>query len=263
MNAHLYVKGDRREAVDDNRSFMVKKDHHEKIGGSYALSSGQKGSYHADQHLVGEGGANVTLKGPGGFVTIDASGVTISGTLVKINAGGSPGMSQQARPKEPLAARELKQPQEKDGLLDDIAFAEVGGFDKTLAALAGLAATKPSVNGKSWSKTVVFEATTVFQRDDLFDPSAKDKSGRTNLARMNKGLAPLGKDGKSVNLHHLIQSEKGSIAEVSDSMHKKYDRVLHINPKSTPSGIDRKKFNTWKRGYWKQRAAVLERGGSP
>lgn len=30
----------------------------------------------------------------------------------------------------------------------------------------------------------------------------KDVMGRTNLDRMKKGLAPLGPDGKSINLHH-------------------------------------------------------------
>ena len=77
---------------------------------------------------------------------------------------------------------------------------------------------------------------------------------------MKKGLAPLGPfpDNKPVNLHHLIQSEKGSIAEVSDTFHKRYDRIIHINPKTTPSGIDRKAFNAWRRDYWKQRAIALE-----
>jgi hypothetical protein len=79
---------------------------------------------------------------------------------------------------------------------------------------------------------------------------------------MKQGLAPLGPDGKSINLHHLIQSDKGSIAEVSDTMHKEYDRVLHINPKSTPSGIDRKKFGAFKRAYWQQRAGDFKGGAS-
>jgi hypothetical protein len=111
---------------------------------------------------------------------------------------------------------------------------------------------------------VKFLDVTVFQRDDIFDPTAKDKNGRTNMQRMSKGLAPIGKDGNPVNLHHLIQSEKGSIAEVADTFHKKYDRIIHINPKTIPSGIDRKKFNAWKRGYWKQRAddLVIQGGAS-
>jgi type VI secretion system secreted protein VgrG len=41
--------------------------------------------------MVGEGGSGVTVRGPGGFLRIDAAGVTIVGTMVKINAGGGPG----------------------------------------------------------------------------------------------------------------------------------------------------------------------------
>jgi type VI secretion system secreted protein VgrG len=256
-DAHLYIKGDRREAVDDTRSFIVVEDHHEKIGGSHALVSGKTQSYHADVKLVAEGGSGATAKGPGGFVAIDASGVIISGNVVRINAGGSPGQSKQATPKEPLKARELRQPDVRQGLEDAGANEDVSGFNKTLAALGKLANEKPSAGGKRWARSVKFEGVNVFQRDDLFDPDARDKRGRTNRSRMAQGLAPIGKDGKSVNLHHLIQSEKGSIAEVADTFHKKYDRIIHINPKTTPSGIDRKKFNAWKRGYWKQRAAGL------
>ena len=75
----------------------------------------------------------------------------------------------------------------------------------------------------------------VFQRDDMIDPKAKDNRGRTHQTRMNKGLAPLGPDGQTVNLHHQIQSEKGSIAEVSDKKHKKYEPIQHNKTKSTPS----------------------------
>ena len=35
----------------------------------------------------------ITLKGAGGFVKIDPSGITIQGTLVKINSGGAAGVS--------------------------------------------------------------------------------------------------------------------------------------------------------------------------
>jgi type VI secretion system secreted protein VgrG len=260
-DAHLAIKGDRREQTDDDRSFIVMEDSHEKIGGSYALASGQTGSYHADDKLVGEGATSVTAKGPGGFVSIGAEGITIQGVMVRINAGGSPGMAKPAKPVTALKARELKQPKAADAVEDARSDQDVSGLAKSLAAVAALAKAKPSASGKKWSKSVVFEGTKVFQRDDLIDPKAKDKIGRTNLQRMKLGRAPLGSDGKPINLHHLIQSEKGSIAEVSDTMHKKYDRILHINPKTVPSGIDRKKFTNWKRGYWKQRSADMESGG--
>ncbi|WP_082355222.1 HNH/ENDO VII family nuclease [Bacillus sp. FJAT-22090] len=43
----------------------------------------------------------------------------------------------------------------------------------------------------------------------------KDARGRTNLERMKKGLAPLGPDGKHINLHHTTQINENSIAEVT------------------------------------------------
>jgi type VI secretion system secreted protein VgrG len=261
-DAHLYIKGDRKEAVDDTRSFIVVEDHHEHVGGSYAQASGKSSSYHADEKLVGEGGIGVTAKGPGGFLAIDASGITISGTLVRINAGGTAGKSRQAKPIEALKARELKQPDVAQGLDDAGQNQDVSGFNKELAAVAALAGLKPTEGGKKWSKSVLFQGTKVFQRDDLIDLRDADKTGRTNLQRMQKGLAPIGPDGVPVNLHHTIQSDKGSVAEVSDTFHKNYDKIIHVNPKTTPSGIDRKKFAAWKRGYWKQRAAGMEAGAT-
>ena len=110
-------------------------------------------------------------------------------------------------------------------------------------------------NPKFWKDWTNFRGNKVFQRDDLIDLALKDSRGRTNLERMGKGLAPLGPDGKSINLHHLIQTHDGAIAEVTQTMHQKYNKVLHINDNTVPSGIDRDAFNTWRRAYWKNRAA--------
>ena len=150
-DAHLYIKGDRREEVEDDRSFIVVEDHHEKIGGSHALASGRSSSYHADQSLVGEGGLGVTAKGAGGFLAIDATGVTISGVMVKINAGGTAGKSRKARPVEALKARELKQPLIDEAAIDARSNQNTSGFNKALAAVAELAGAKPTAGGKKWS----------------------------------------------------------------------------------------------------------------
>ncbi|MFO0587887.1 MAG: type VI secretion system tip protein TssI/VgrG [Polyangiaceae bacterium] len=253
-DAHLYIKGDRREAVDDDRSFVTVEDHHEKMGGSYALAAGKTASYHSNDNLAGEGGMSVSVRGPGGFLSIGPAGIAISGNTVRINAGGSPGSARAAKPARAELAKELKQPKDakvQEDLRDD---RDLSPLMKQLAAIEDAMKGKGDVSGKRWSRFTMFRGTKVFQRDDLIDPGKLDKRGRTNVQRMKQGLAPLGPDGRSVNLHHLIQSEKGSIAEVSDTMHKQYDRVLHINPKSTPSGIDRKQFSAWKRGYWQERA---------
>jgi type VI secretion system secreted protein VgrG len=49
-------------------------------------------TYTKANNVVIEATAALTIKGPGGFVKIDGSGVTIVGTVVKINQGGSAGV---------------------------------------------------------------------------------------------------------------------------------------------------------------------------
>jgi len=108
---------------------------------------------------------------------------------------------------------------------------------------------------KYWSADPVeINGNKVYQRNDLFDPNAVDSRGRSNLQRMEKGLAPLDSNGQSVNLHHMLQKQDGPIAEVTQSFHKDNHSVLHINDNSIPSGIDRNEFNKWRSDYWKQRA---------
>ena len=56
--------------------------------------------------MIIEATNDLTLKGPGGFIRIDSSGVTIRGTLVRINSGGSAGSGSGAKPEEPEVAKE-------------------------------------------------------------------------------------------------------------------------------------------------------------
>ncbi|MFB1052105.1 HNH/ENDO VII family nuclease [Paraliobacillus sp. JSM ZJ581] len=115
--------------------------------------------------------------------------------------------------------------------------------------------TKGTVNVyKYWNKTTEFNNVKVYQRDDIIDPSMVDARGRTNLDRMKKGLAPLGPDGKSINFHHTTQRNTSSIAEVTQIFHKENSSVIHINPNTIPSGINRTEFNKRRTDYWKNRA---------
>jgi len=113
---------------------------------------------------------------------------------------------------------------------------------------------------KYWQTSHTFRGSKIYQRDDLIDINKRDKMGRTNLERMRKGLAPLGPDGKSINLHHLNQRDKGTIAEMTEFFHKKYTRTIHINPNTTPSGINRDDFNKFRKAYWRDRAKNYEQG---
>lgn len=91
----------------------------------------------------------------------------------------------------------------------------------------------------------------------------KDVHGRTNLDRMKKGSAPLGPDGKSINLHHTTQRNESSIAEVTQTFHKENSSIIHSNPNTMPSGINRNEFNKWRSEYWKNRTKdfILEKEG--
>jgi len=105
-------------------------------------------------------------------------------------------------------------------------------------------------------KEVNFLGKTVVKRDFIFDPKAKDGLGRTNIERMKQGLAPIGKDGKPIELHHLKQQDNGKIVELLNTEHKKYSKTLHRY--TNKSEIDRNEFNKWKKQYWKERAKDFE-----
>ncbi|WP_116818166.1 DUF6861 domain-containing protein [Pseudomonas syringae] len=129
--------------------------------------------------------------------------------------------------------------------------------------------TKTSSDPKRsfWYKPPIeFKGNRVFQRGDLFDPDLmttwreRGKLVRgTNLERMASGRAPIGIDGESINLHHMIQTQNGGIAELTQTFHQKYSSTIHINPNTIPSGIDRPLFNQWKTDYWRYRAETYEK----
>jgi hypothetical protein len=98
----------------------------------------------------------------------------------------------------------------------------------------------------------------VYKRDDLIDLNRAGKDSRTNLMRMKDGDAPIGPDNKPINLHHTLQTHDSALAEVTASFHQQHSSVIHINPSSTPSGIDRNAFGQWRTEYWKARAYELE-----
>ncbi|WP_275658248.1 MULTISPECIES: HNH/ENDO VII family nuclease, partial [Photorhabdus] len=122
--------------------------------------------------------------------------------------------------------------------------------------------TDYSQKRKYWSSDpITFKGNKVYQRNDLFDPqhmSAWRDQGKvirgTNIERMASGRAPVGHDGKAVNLHHMLQTQNGPIAEMSQTFHKVNHKAIHINPNTIPSGIDRATFNKWREQYWINRA---------
>lgn len=68
------------------------------------------------------------------------------------------------------------------------------------------------------------------------------------------GRAPIGYDGKTINLYHLTQTQSGAIAEVSQSFHQKNYSTIHINTGELPSEINRGLFDKWRGDYWINRS---------
>ncbi|MFO0761046.1 MAG: type VI secretion system tip protein TssI/VgrG [Byssovorax sp.] len=122
-DSHVEVRGSRRQKIGKSQSLTVGEDQQEVVKGRYALKTGKEIHLKAGTEMVGEG-ADVTLKGPGGFIRIDASGVTIRGKIVKINVSGSPGKGSGSNP---LLPDEAKEP----GKLDK--FLTRSGFDPAKA----------------------------------------------------------------------------------------------------------------------------------
>jgi hypothetical protein len=129
-----------------------------------------------------------------------------------------------------------------------------------LAGKRGAVARRWQQPRQFWNKDTIFDGNRVFQRDDLFDPNLMTSwkvRGKTvhgsNLERMATGRAPIGIDGKSVNLHHLTQTQDGAIAEVAGGMHDEFYKILHINTGQLPSGINRSLFGSWREAYWQNR----------
>ena len=94
----------------------------------------------------------------------------------------------------------------------------------------------------------------VQQNDKLFDPSQIDARGRTKLQRMKQGLAPVGYDGKSVNLHHIDQTNASDILEISATQYHADYSKLHTNTGQSASLINRSDFSKWRSRYWQFRA---------
>jgi type VI secretion system secreted protein VgrG len=106
-NSHLHVKQNLNEKVDGSQSLQVDGDLHMKVAGLHAVEAGKEIHLKSDK-IVLEATSGITIKGPGGFITIDASGIAIKGTLVQINTGGSALAGSGVKPTAPTDAVEAK-----------------------------------------------------------------------------------------------------------------------------------------------------------
>jgi type VI secretion system secreted protein VgrG len=87
-DAHLHVKGKRLVKVGGKESHVVESDSHSYTRTLHAIEAGQELHLKAPKIVI-EATTAITIKAPGGFITIDAGGVAVQGTHVRINSGGA------------------------------------------------------------------------------------------------------------------------------------------------------------------------------
>ncbi|MDX1725010.1 MAG: type VI secretion system tip protein TssI/VgrG [Pseudomonas sp.] len=88
---HLTVKAERKVEVKPDDHLTVGQNQHIKLGTAQLTKAGREIHLKAGQKMVIEAGVELTLKAGGSFIKLDPGGITLSGPLAKINAGGAAG----------------------------------------------------------------------------------------------------------------------------------------------------------------------------
>ncbi|MEM5601433.1 HNH/ENDO VII family nuclease [Bacillus cereus] len=74
---------------------------------------------------------------------------------------------------------------------------------------------------------IEYQGRRIYQRNDIDWKMVDPNTGLSNLERAQMGWAPLGKDGRAINLHHILQQEPGPMVEILQTVHRKNYRILH------------------------------------
>jgi RHS repeat-associated protein len=82
-----------------------------------------------------------------------------------------------------------------------------------------------------------------------------DENSSENQQRMSQGKAPIGNDGKPIELHHEGQQANGELKEMTRTEHRSGENFQknHQNTGRESSQIDRNKFKQQRQQYWKKK----------
>ena len=98
---HTTVGGNQNDAVGQQLSITVSQDLQLKVSGAHVIEAGNNLHIKAGSKAILQGGMSLSVKGGAGVITLDPSGVSILGPLVRINEGGGGGSAQAANPTQP------------------------------------------------------------------------------------------------------------------------------------------------------------------
>jgi len=99
-NQNLHVLGNGREKIEGDLSQHIQGVWGAKIDQSLSVDAADGVLIHTSQMVI-QVDQSISINGPGGFVKIDLSGVTIQGTMVLINSGGAPSTATPSVPVDP------------------------------------------------------------------------------------------------------------------------------------------------------------------
>ncbi|UPU34824.1 type VI secretion system tip protein VgrG [Geomonas paludis] len=103
---HLEVVGDCKEKVDGTMSVSVGAGLHVRVAAKCALEAGEGIFFLSGQSAVFESLTEISLKVGENFIKISPTGVTIVGSSVQINEGGTAASCTRASPKSPKAPKD-------------------------------------------------------------------------------------------------------------------------------------------------------------
>ncbi|MFS0876082.1 HNH/ENDO VII family nuclease [Solibacillus isronensis] len=126
-------------------------------------------------------------------------------------------------------------------------------------ALSGASEAEKTIYEEAGLEKTVINNREVLIRTDI-DYTAKDQFGRTNLERMEQGLAPL-VDGQPVELHHVGQEMDSPLAELTRTEHRGEGNFSALHEAGKESTINRNVFNAEKEAHWKARAEEIKVAG--
>lgn len=126
-------------------------------------------------------------------------------------------------------------------------------------ALKGASDAEKTIYEEAGLEKTVINNREVLVRTDI-DYNAKDQFGRTNLERMEQGLAPL-VDGQPVELHHVGQEMDSPLAELTRTEHRGEGNYSVLHEAGKESTINRNVFNAEKEAHWKARAEEIKAAG--
>ncbi|MCB4796622.1 type VI secretion system tip protein VgrG [Pseudomonas sp. NP21570] len=95
---HRTTHADRKTEIRANDHLTVGNTQHLKIGTGQFIEAGNEIHLSSGLKVVLEAGSELTFKTGGSFIKLDASGVTMVGSVIRMNSGGSPGKGSGAAP---------------------------------------------------------------------------------------------------------------------------------------------------------------------